>query len=63
MTKIVRIEARITTEQLDKVRAMQSRTGLNPSQIIRTLIDQAELIQETKISAPALSTKQPFTIK
>lgn len=63
MTKTVRIEARITPLHFEKIRSMQQRTGMSPSQIIRILIEKAELIQEPKFSVPvnkqALSVEVP----
>ena len=43
MTKIHTLHARVTDGHLRKLHGMQRATGLNPSQLVRLLIDQAEV--------------------
>ncbi len=48
MSKSMEVQARITAKHAEKLRSLQVVTGMNTSQIMRALIEQAELVQQTQ---------------
>lgn len=50
MTNSVDLQARITPNHAEKLRAIRATTGFNTSQVIRLLIERAELIGQLQFN-------------